>query len=708
MDLINSVIKQFIKVTDFKALRPTLDVLGLEVKDYVENLIPPGPCHGSSGLSVDNREEVFVIETLANRGDHLSQFNVALELATKLGLDIKDPYIYEEEIPADETLVSSLSPNTLVLGIWEIETEPFSERDLKLPSLHRLNQDTHPLVLLANYVMKELGQPMHCYSARRVQPPFGAIELSNISFTALDGSTYSVNIPSIFITDSTPTSGCSRPVALAGIIGSDDSKVEIGDFHIFLESACFHPISIRRTRNSLGINSDASYYFERGVDWAIQETAVRRFLGILQTSGIRFKVKRGFKLSQNLRRQTLTLSKRDLLKQLGDLGTNPKVFDTLRKLGFDVDYDKFNETGETEVRCPSRLWFVVERPEDVIQEVMRFVDVNTIKRRPVAFKMQQGTAPAVWQTAESCRAYLNAVGFTEIITRSFFSPRDYELLKRLGFDVTDIIHVRNSCERQYAYLKSNNVLHITNAICHNLNHFIECPRVYEVTRTYSKHSGERELLSGGFSFPYVELASVRNQAGLNLDFLVNTVSGIFKWLDLHDVDLKNFTDSFFEFGSTVRINGSTVARYGVVRAEIVAELDGKRPVAYFEVYLDELSKFIDQQNKSKVDNVPKLAHSDYPPSYRDLTVELFKIVDLAAIFADLKQKNEFIADIKVIDRYVPQLSQKGSQTEDPKTYPGLCRLTIRFWFQSHERSLSNEEIDSIFDKIVTNLRAQLG
>jgi len=155
------ILQQFVDVSRILNLREVFDLLGLEVKN------------------VNMEEKVFNIETLANRGDHLSHYYIAKELSAKLDLTLQEPKIFSGDFNRG-SLIQDLDKDCPVFFIAKISAQPFSIHDLRIPKPSFLPLDTHPFVYLANYVMWELGQPLHCYDAQSIKLPFSVLNRSKI------------------------------------------------------------------------------------------------------------------------------------------------------------------------------------------------------------------------------------------------------------------------------------------------------------------------------------------------------------------------------------------------------------------------------------------------------------------------------------------------------------------------------------------------
>jgi phenylalanyl-tRNA synthetase beta chain len=228
-------------------LRQTLDDLGLEVK----------------GVEADSsRGVIFTIETLANRGDHLYALGVARELSARTLAQIKAPAVAGQ--------LSDRRASVLVKRATELCSR-YALLELSLPTAMSLRNDVavyidepgkrHAIVDLLNYVQLEFGQPMHAFDAAKIDGEI-TVDCAQAEETieALDGKSYRVPTGAILIRDR------KKIVAVAGVIGCANSMVTAATSKVLIEAAIFDPVSVRKTARAMGISTDASYAFERGVD----------------------------------------------------------------------------------------------------------------------------------------------------------------------------------------------------------------------------------------------------------------------------------------------------------------------------------------------------------------------------------------------------------------------------------------------------------
>lgn len=636
MKLYKSILKNLLPDLDVDSVRSTLDLLGLEVK----------------GVDPD----FYTIEILANRGDHLSHINIAKELSLKLNLKLVMPTIYEGNL-LSKHLIGELSSLTSVFSVCHLRVTPFSRLELPVSFESSVNF----LVNLANYVMIETGQPLHCYSAKKVTPPFKTIQMAG-SLDALDGKNYSFPLETVFVCDQ------SRCVAAGGIIGSIDSALDSSDFEIFLEAACFDPIAVRKSRSFAKIQTEASFYFERSVASDLQEFSVRRFLSLLDENGIKFEVL-GFEIKKKSNgRKTVLLSQDSVKRHFQEVVDFNRALFILEKLDFSVL--SRSDDGAT-LQIPPKRYFNVEFEEDVIQEVARFVDFNNVPKPELSFSMDYNS-DNVLELKRTLSQYLTSHGFYEIVTKVFINSAEESFLRGHGLE-EPCISIKNSCESQYAYLRSEAFLSIAKAIVKNINNFIVAPKVFEFGKTFSYKHGERSALYFGYPIPCFDSNQARKDYNVSLDFGTNLLWSIVNivWEGLlDDFSVRKIDKALFQFGIVGEVKNQQIFTLGVLSPSVLQFIGSPVPIV-----IGEINYTLRSLNLKYIPNDV----IDFPKTYRDINVSSSGSTVFNKFCEVLKRFPEVVS-WQVVDRYHDN-------------------VTVRLYFRSKDSTLSNERVDNLIAQI---------
>jgi len=461
------LLKQFVNIPykEIQDLRHIADELGLEVEKIEEEM----------------GETFFKIETLAHRGDHLSALGIAREFSA---------YFLTPLHPV--STLENWKPKELPIDVF-VETEKCLRYALvyfSLPEKIELIKSRHlenidlAIVSLLNYVTVELGQPMHAFDADKIEGNI-RIVVSDCEekIEALDGKEYIVPPHSILIKDSKKT------VAVAGVIGCANSMVTDQTKSVFIESASFDPVSIRKTARKMGISTDASYIFERGSDREQVLFSLKRLLALLPPMPTSLfyhagkeKEKKTFPLHLQELRSYLHLP--ELLKE--------EVEQRLTLLGYCLDW---TEADRCLITVPSWREWNVHTLKTIIEDFAKTYSLNRIPLDlpPLSYEIPPlSTKEEIVQRIEKS---LLGNGFFEVITKSYYSHEALSLLEELNPDVrARHISIKNSLERDYSFLKNTNIIHLAKLAQENLKRDVSSFKVYEFARLFDRTPLHRNKL----------------------------------------------------------------------------------------------------------------------------------------------------------------------------------------------------------------------
>jgi phenylalanyl-tRNA synthetase beta chain len=412
------------------------DELGLPVQNEgILELPQEAPVAADLREYLQLNDQCIEIDLTPNRGDCLSIIGIAREVAAMNHLPLLKEITAHVPSSIKKTLPVSISAHRgcqryvgrVISGIrTDARTPIWLEERLRRSGLRSI----HPVVDITNYVMLEMGQPMHAFDCQKIQ---GAIEVrfarDDESLTLLDGRTISLNDSALLIADQ------EKALALAGIMGSDNSEVNEKTTDIFLESAHFDPLTIRGTARDYGILSDSSYRFERGVDFMIQQSAIEYASELILhiaggSAGPVIEV-----VDNDLpERNPISLRREQITRLLGITLADADIESYLKALGFNVSN---TEEGWTAIAPSYRYDMQIEN--DLIEELARMYGYNHIPTTHQQALMLPQVDSDLIISPTRCRQLLIDRGYHEAITYSFVSPEleqvftpDYEPYKILN------------------------------------------------------------------------------------------------------------------------------------------------------------------------------------------------------------------------------------------------------------------------------------
>ena len=464
MNLSLNVLKRHIDIQQTPVeLRHLLDDIGIEVKrmEEVEDDI------------------VYGLELLANRGDHHSYVGIAREISGRTGgkicgpltpvLTIGDgyPVVNETEFCLRYT-ATKMKRNAQAQSLSSIDLKP-----LEAAGIHSLSAP----VDATNLSNIEIGQPTHVFDANKVDGPI-CIRLSQKGETAwllFEEKAREIPEGTIVIADD------AKILAIAGVIGCEDSKTTQDTTEIIIESACFDPVRVRITGRALGLHTDALARFERGSDPELAIVGAGRVVGLLESVGWELGGETTQVGSWDGRRQTISFDVADLNRFLGTELSNDEIIERLQRYDFRAE----DVRGTLVNLCvPTHRIWDVHTVFDIYEEVAKSVGYNSI---PTTLpKIDKGALPSkLEQHRDLVENVLMGSGFLEVITDGFYGRTEFD---KLGLSSDHILqqHVetQNSLDKGYSLLKNNCLLQAVDCVRKNMHKNHTNIKVYEWTRTF--------------------------------------------------------------------------------------------------------------------------------------------------------------------------------------------------------------------------------
>ena len=662
--------------------------------EWMPDMPPPeelAPMLTAAGLEVAGHEgQILDLELTPNRGDCLSMLGLAREVAALTGTPPGVAPVPESGLKPKKTWTE--------LGLGDVDADacPYyslcllEELDAQAPTpdwmrrrLERGGIRTHHLLVdITNYVMLELGQPLHAFDADAVAADVSVRRArANESIRALDEAALLLEPDMLVIAVG------SHPIAVAGIIGGAGSAVGEGTSRVLLEAAHFAPASIAGRARRLKLHTESSHRFERGVDPALAPRAMRRAVELmLEHAGGHVA---GFaaqgRPAPAHRPQTIRLRAERLAKRLALEVDAAEVERMLVALGCAVRA----QPGQWEVRAPS--WrFDLGIEEDLIEEVAR---VHGYDRIPAAAP----PAPCGWDVPEQllerqfrhCRTRLTECGYSEAVTYSFVEER----LERMFAPEAEPSRLLNPISQELAVMRSTLGPSLLRAAQYNFNRQQSSVRLFELARVFaSEGEAVRETwaLGGvacGLAYPLQWGAQAQE-----IDFYDvkgDLESLLQDWLD--DVAFEPAEHAALHPGQTARLmlQGRDLGMLGALHPRLCAEFDLPGPAFVFELELEAWAGF----------PTPSFAPcSDYPAVARDLSVVVPEHVTAEAVQACVRALDmEELRTCTVFDVY------RGTELETPYKSFGLHLI-----FQSFSRTLTDSEVDRFVASAAVELERRTG
>lgn len=451
------------------------DHSGIMVLD--NNLKPGTPLYEAIDLYQDN---IIDIEITPNRPDATCHLGVARDLAAALDLELTKPFEidFEEADQLGDISIEIETPEKchryvgkLVKGVTIEESPDWLQNRLKAVGIRPVNN----VVDITNYVMFELGQPLHGFDADTIKGNKIVVKDfdEEIEFETLDHVERSCSAGTLFICDG------EEPVAIAGVMGGVDSEVGDNTTNVLIESAYFDPASIRKTAKEQMLQSDASYRFERGIDPQLQRIAAERAAELMaEIAGGSIEEACTDEHPIKAEPQKLTLRKSYVNKLLGTEFSIEEIEDLLH--GLELELLKKNDdtlTYEIPTFRPD-----LEREVDLIEEVGRLFDYNNIPT-PKHGKFTSPEPLTNWEILlDKTKKTAKGMQFREIYSNSLMPEKDAELLG----DLDNMIHTLNPISTDMTTLRPSLLYGFLSSVAYNFNRKITQVRFFEIGNVFEK------------------------------------------------------------------------------------------------------------------------------------------------------------------------------------------------------------------------------
>lgn len=642
----------------------------------------------------------FEISITPNRPDCTSVIGIAREIAALTGGKLRRPRI---RIHEQDRLISDLAGVNvedpegcpryaagMITGV-KIGPSPFWMRyRLHVSGLRSINN----VVDVTNFVLLEFGQPLHAFDYDRLKENRIVVRRAGEgeTFTTLDGKTHTLSRDNLMICDG------ERSVAVAGIMGGLNSEIFEESTNVLIESAYFDPITIRRGSKKLGISTEASYRFERGIDIEGVVIALQRALMLMQDLA-------GGKVVKGLiDRYPTPVQPPEILLRVDKtnqfLGTSLSSEDMagfLQSLEMQV-----RSAGSDLVVTPPALRVDIAREVDLMEEVARLVGYDHI---PVTSPLVRTTGEKddpIVRLSDLVREIMTGCGFTEVISYSFISPDSAEVLgAEEGSPLRSFVRMLNPLSQDQSVMRTSLLPGLFAALRNNLFHGEKDLRLFEWGKVFLSRGPdelplEKHVLSG-------IMAGLSNQKEWfsqerDTDFFdaKGAVEVLLKALKVGPVRFENIKERVPGYDArscaAVSVSGAMVGVVGSADAEVMArlELQGEKSFL-FEIDVDSLRPHIPSAVKFE-----PLAR--FPAVFRDLSIVVGVSVESAGISEIIVREGKgLVESVMLYDLF------RGG-----KLGAGEKALAFRISYRSREGTLDGKEVNRVHERIVQSISRETG
>lgn len=639
-------------------------------------------------LGMDVREALGINDALiefeitSNRPDCRSIIGIAREAAVTLGKGLKYPQITvngsDEEMKFEIDVQTELCKRYCGKVIKDVKVGPspyWMQRRLIEAGMRPINN----IVDITNYVMLELGQPLHAFDLEDIKYNKMIVKLAQEGekFTTLDGAQRTLTSDMLVIGNQDKT------LDLAGIMGGENSEVKDNTTSIFLEGASFAKENIRATSKKLGLRTEASSRFEKGIDVNLTEAAVNRACQLIEELGC------GTVLNGMLdyypkkeEVQKITANPERINKLLGVNVPMDQFINILERLEFKCN---LISSDKLELEVPSFRLDICE-DADILEEVARIYGYENIPSATLEGNATAGVKTNKQKFMDNVKSNSIAVGLNEILTYSFVSPRGVDKLNLAEDDERrEFVKIINPLGEETSVMRTTLIPNMLDVISTNLSHKVEEVYAFECGNTFRPQEGlpvETKKLSIGMYGKEVDFFSIKGA----VETILTNVG-----FDGYEVEpeTKNLT---FHPGRCAKLvyNNICIGTFGELHPDVLENYDLNQRVYVAEIDIDLVFKNL---NNSKVYNpLPK-----YPATTRDIALLVKDEVFVKQIEDIIKANgSDILESYQLFDVY------KGAQIEE-----GHKSIAYSITYRSKDKTLTDEDVAKVHDKIVIELSEKL-
>ena len=674
--------------------------LGLELEDYpgqIEHgiMILPASLEKDLGKDIVEvlqlKEDIIDFEITPNRPDCLSIEGLGRETAISLGKEFKNPRsnlskMQIETKPEIKGLTVDITAPDLcyryvarmVENVKIQESPEWLKRRLKACGVRAINN----IVDITNYVMLEMGQPMHAFDIESIKGKHITVRRAKNgeTITTLDEEERVLDDTMLVIADD------EKPVAIAGVMGGLNSEIEKDTQTVVFESAVFYGGSIRKTAKKVGLRTEASSRYEKGLSPENAERVVNRAVELVELLKAGKAVDGKIDVYPTKQKKTvIKWSPERINALLGIQVTKQEMIDIFTKLEIQVE-------GDTVI--PPYFRQDIEQEADLAEEVLRFYGYDTLPSTLIEAESTLGSKNKQQKLVDTIQEVLVNSGFSEIYTYGFYSAKDMKkaLIEENSDLANKTIFLQNPLSDDFDRMRTTTIPSMMQMLENNHNKKNTEVKLYELGRSYVN---EKEAIQKG-ELPQENNMLTLGAYGENVDFyyMKGIVENVLQAVGVNRYDfLREEENHFYHPGRTAKLKvGNDVFAYiGEAHPSLTEQYGITKNVYLVELNIDKITRYA-KQNKKYVE-VPK-----FPAALRDIAMVVAEEVEVGTIQKIMEKKaKKILESVTLFDVY---RSEKLGENKKSVAF----ELTFRI----PERTLTDEEVNATMQEIITALEQEVG
>lgn len=646
-------------------------------------------------FKVEN-DTVFEIGLTPNRSDAASHLGVARDLAAILNSQTGEKK-YEVTIPGLHELGESTNINeveivvenpeackrysaVVITGVEVKESPDWVKNRLQAIGLRPINN----IVDITNFVLHELGQPLHAFDLDKIKGKKVIVRTAKEGekFKTLDDVERTLKSNDLVICND------SEPMCLAGVFGGADSGVTEKTTAVFLESAYFDPGFVRRSSKHHGLKTDASFRFERGTDPDITVTALVRAANLIfDIAGGNLSMEVKDIYPEKLEPYRVAFSYSNCTELIGKEIDRNIIKNIILNLGIEIE----NEGADALLLLVPRYKTDVTREADVIEEVMRIYGYNNVEvSKNISYSAFNESKNFDVALDTRAGAVLEGFGFNEIMSLSLTKESYYT-------EESNIIKMLNPLSADLNVLRADMLFSGLEAIAYNINRKNSDLKFFEIGKTYQQPNKEEAKYKEQKYLTLFVTGNLfqENPYGLNqksdFSFLRSAVTNLLSKCGVKSYKSIDSTYANFDSGLTYQLNTKNLVELGSVSKTVLKKFGISQSVYYACFNWDMLVKEFSKQN-IKFEEISK-----FPSVRRDLALLLDKSVNYKQVEElAFSTERKLLKEVNLFDIY------EGEKLGNKKSY------AVSFTLLNTEATLTDKQIDSVMDKLISNYKEKLG
>ncbi|MBI4466085.1 MAG: phenylalanine--tRNA ligase subunit beta [Acidobacteria bacterium] len=669
------------------------------LKEYVSVAVAPAKLAQDltlAGLGIEGTSEtpggpLWELEITTNRPDLLSHYGVARDVSALYAQPLKPvtPKPAEAAEPASraarvEIADPDLCHRYVALVVRNLRVQPSPDwlrKRLEACGIASINN----IVDVTNYVLLELGHPTHAFDLDTLTDKALIVRRAKAGekLTTLDGVARELKPHHLVIADA------RRPVALAGIMGGADTEISLRTKNVLLESAWFDPIATRRAAKELGLRTEASYRFERGMDPEAPLRAAQRCAELfLELAGGELLAGALDVYPRPWKAAEIHLRQSEIVRVLGEALPAPEIERILTALGFAI-----TRAGKDAWQARAPSWRRdVSREIDLIEELARLYGYDKFPSRLPAARRPVESLPHARAEA-AVRERLEAQGFDEAVSFSLVDPVDAQKFLAPG---EELARLRNPLSEELSILRPSGLPSLVEALAWNVNRGQRHVRLYEIGKAYTVPSGqfrERRVLTLGGTGLLREKGVHAAEQPFDFFALKGALEAVLEAFRLDRVEFRPCDAAYFHPGqrAALQAGAKQFGLLGQLSPGLAAHFKLRQEAFLAELDLEALYAAGLRARRYQ-------AISRYPAVGRDFSLLLDERTSFAAVRGVIeKLKIPELVAVEAVDRF------RGGSIPT-----GRYSLLVRVTLQSPEQTLTDEQIRSLSERIVRALEKELG